>query len=422
MHLCFIRPLSAVLQVLCRVPVNSTALSCSLSPTPGRVCSCQLKTRPGTQLRELQPVPGTGGCEDGCPWQVSGPLLRWKGVWSLQSGPNSCLNALICYYTPKPDIHRAVLPLGGYSSLYRRGAAAALAPQDQGSTSSPPPRPASPPHVQCSRSGPWSASPPTGAGGGGLGPGRVAPPGNGAANGASPQPDGARSPRAAACGDSPGPASLPGGTGPARPGPVCSPLPAEPGPAQRLPAPASPGDPQPGPAPPPEALTRKAFRGHAGQDGGAQAVRGEGGGSSAAVMSAARRCSPPRALAGTVARGVARPRRGLGAEGGRAWCCAGRPVGRAGPGSGWAWPTPKLWVVPVAALYRDMLSLYVSVNVPRYRDIGVVSHRGVLLMHLTLVLPSVSCLLSVLLVPFCQDNFIYTMQKYSWKKKLKMHL
>lgn len=52
----------------------------------------------------------------------------------------------------------------------------------------------------------------------------------------------------------------------------------------------------------PEVPTRKSFRGQSGQHGGAQAVRGEGGGSSAVVMSAARCCGSPQALAGTAGR------------------------------------------------------------------------------------------------------------------------
>lgn len=160
--------------------------------------------------------------------------------------------------------------------------------------------------------------------------------GNGGATGASPQPAWARSPQAAACAY---------GTARAR---ALLPLPAERNGPGRA-APASPGDTHPRPATPPEAPTRKAIRGHAGQDGGAQAVRGEGGGSSVAAMSAARRCSPPRALAGTAARGAARPRRGLGVEGDRVRRWA-RPAGWGGQGR--AGLTPGLWVVPGAALYR----------------------------------------------------------------------
>lgn len=202
----------------------------------------------------------------------------------------------------------------------------------------------------------------------------------------SPQPDGARSP-----------ALRLAGTGRPSPGfPSDSrPRPGRSRPARRPPA----------PAPPAEAPTRTSFRGHGGQDGGAQAVRGEGGGSSAAAMSAARRCSPPRALAGTAARGAARPRRGLGVEGGRGrW--GGQ--GRCRPGM-----TPGLGVMPGVALYSDVHRLYVSVSVPPYRylyrAIGVVSYRRVLFMHLTLVLPCVSSFLSVLLVPFCRGNFIDSM-------------
>lgn len=181
---------------------------------------------------------------------------------------------------------------------------------------------------------------PRGAGGGGLGPCRAPAPPARERRGHRRLPAACLGPIAPGCGlcirDSPGPgpASPPGGTERAGPGRA---------------APASPGDTHPRPATPPEAPTRKAIRGHAGQDGGAQAVRGEGGGSSVAAMSAARRCSPPRALAGTAARGAERPRRGLGVEGDRVRRWA-RPAGWGGQGR--AGLTPGLWVVPGAALYR----------------------------------------------------------------------